>query len=686
MFAVRSSRCSSPVICVEAPLSINQGDSRIELPVNVSPSLGTSIRLRRRWIWSDVSPGTTCVTGCFPRSTAPMELSSAADSLTETAATAAPAPRDDVVSIFPDREVELHTTRSSDFLGLTSMAKRSLTESNIIIGVIDTGVRPESESFSDQGLGSPPGCSLNIQAIFITFLYKLWQMFTVDSKIIGAGYYLPNEWLISPENSISPRDTVGHGTHTASTAAGSATTGTLFGYANGTARGAVPSARLAVYTVCWELVCSDGPRLGTLANFAPWSLTVAASSIDRKFVTNIGLGNGKFYEGTSINRFDLGRTMYPRVTRRNVNASDTTSSSKVDSMEPKYAKGKIVLCNFCNEADLLSAGAVGYLQERGSHVEIAEVRTSLPYACLSANDGTQIHTFINSTRYHHETRECFDPHAPTVATFSSRGPNKVNPNILKPDIAAPGLNILASWAQPISASGSKSDPQLSMFNIVSGTSMSCPHVSGAAAYVKEFHPDWSASAIKSALMTTATPLSPPDNYGAEFGYGSGMLNPTKAIDPGLIYNAEEVYYVRFLCSQGYTRDKLKQITGGISTCQDPFNASLSSDLNYPSVTLVANSSSFVGTFQRIVTNVGNANTTYKVNATGPPALEIVVEPEVLWFNHVGQKKSFIVHVQGTIENAKVALSGSVIWYDGMHVVRSPLVVYASSILKDIENR
>ncbi|KAJ8439460.1 hypothetical protein Cgig2_008491 [Carnegiea gigantea] len=585
-------------------------------------------------------------------------------------------------------------------------------------------------------------------------------MFTVDSKIIGARYYLPNEWLISPEDSISPRDTVGHGTHTASTAAGSATTGSLFGYANGTAPGAVPSARLAVYKVCWELVCkqsallaafddaiadgvdiisislgtrslpdyfsnpiavgafhamrpgiltiasagSDGPPMGTLANFAPWSLTVAASSIDRKFVTNIARNRITILKSTTLR----------------------CSSSKVDSMEPKYAKGKIVLCNLCNEADVLSAGAVGYLQERGSHVEIAEVRTSLPYACLSANDGTQIHTVINSTRFgyplnkyllvlrlcelghishliifvtlctpimHSEpeatimkTRECFDPHAPTVATFSCMGPNKVNPNILKPDIAAPGLNILASWAQPISASGSKSDPQLSMFNIVSGTSMSCPHVSGAAAYVKEFHPDWSASAIKSALMTTATPLSPPDNYGAEFGYGSGMLNPTKAIDPGLIYNAEEVDYVRFLCSQGYTRDKLKQITGGISTCQDPFNASLSSDLNYPSVTLVANSSSFVGTFQRIVTNVGNANTTYKVNATGPPALEIVVEPEVLWFNHVGQKKSFIVHVQGTIENAKVALSGSVIRYDGMHVVRSPLVVYASSILKDIENR
>lgn len=124
-----------------------------------------------------------------------------------------------------------------------------------------------------------------------------------------------------------------------------------------------------------------------------------------------------------------------------------------------------------------------------------------------------------------------------------------------------------------------------------------------------------------------------------------MLNPIKANDPGLIYNTKEVDYVRFLCSQGCTTNKLKQITGGISTCEDQFNASLSSDMNYPSVTLMANSSSFVGTFQRIVTNVGNTSTTYKVNAIGPAALKIVVEPEVLWFNHIRQKKSFIVHAQ-----------------------------------------
>lgn len=64
--------------------------------------------------------------------------------------------------------------------------------------------------------------------------------------------------------------------------------------------------------------------------------------------------------------------------------------------------------------------------------------------------------------------------------------------------------------------------------------MSCPHVAGVAAYVKTFHPHWSPSAIKSALMTTAFPMDAPRNQGAEFAYGSGHINPVKAIDPGLV--------------------------------------------------------------------------------------------------------------------------------------------------------
>ena len=89
-----------------------------------------------------------------------------------------------------------------------------------------------------------------------------------------------------------------------------------------------------------------------------------------------------------------------------------------------------------------------------------------------------------------------------IASFSSRGPQTVARNILKPDMSAPGLNILAAYSKLVAITNEPEDSRYNVFNIISGTSMACPHVSGAAAYVKSFHPDWSAAAIKSALMTT----------------------------------------------------------------------------------------------------------------------------------------------------------------------------------------
>ncbi|PQP92805.1 subtilisin-like protease SBT1.3 [Prunus yedoensis var. nudiflora] len=93
--------------------------------------------------------------------------------------------------------------------------------------------------------------------------------------------------------------------------------------------------------------------------------------------------------------------------------------------------------------------------------------------------------------------------SPVVAAFSSRGPNVVSLEILKPDVVAPGVNILAAWTGALGPSSLPTDNRRVKFNILSGTSMSCPHVSGIAALLKARHPEWSPAAIKSALMTTA---------------------------------------------------------------------------------------------------------------------------------------------------------------------------------------
>lgn len=169
----------------------------------------------------------------------------------------------------------------------------------------------------------------------------------VRSKVIGAKYY--NLDTGPYDDNLSPVDDEGHGTHTAATVAGVPVAGaSLYGVGKGTARGGVPSARIAVYKVCWSMGCSDmdllaafdeaiddgvnflsvsiggnarqffsdpiaigafhamkrgiltscsagndGPYTMTVENVAPWILTVAASATDRQFITEVALGNGK---------------------------------------------------------------------------------------------------------------------------------------------------------------------------------------------------------------------------------------------------------------------------------------------------------------------------------------------------------------------------------------------------------
>ncbi|KAE8676043.1 hypothetical protein F3Y22_tig00111634pilonHSYRG00015 [Hibiscus syriacus] len=184
--------------------------------------------------------------------------------------------------------------------------------------------------------------------------------------------------------------------------------------------------------------------------------------------------------------------------------------------------------------------------------------------------------------------------SPVVAAFSSRRPNIVTPQILKPDVIGPGVNILAAWSEAIGPTGLAKDTRKTMFNIMSGTSMSCPHISGLAALIKAAHPEWSPSAIKSALMTTAytqdnTNSSLRDAANGSFSnpwaHGAGHVDPQKAPSPGLVYDIFTDEYITFLCSLGYTIDHVKTIVKRPNfTCWRKFNDP--GELNYPSFSVL----------------------------------------------------------------------------------------------------
>ncbi|KAM1579593.1 hypothetical protein ACFXTI_041505 [Malus domestica] len=256
-----------------------------------------------------------------------------------------------------------------------------------------------------------------------------------------------------------------------------------------------------------------------------------------------------------------------------------------------------------------------------------------------------------------------DALAPYVPSFSLRGPNPDTPNILKPNIASPGVSILAAWPPIPPVSGVEDDDRVASYNVISGTSMACPHAAGMAAYVKSFHPNWSPAAILSTFTTTA-----------EFAYGAGLINPSRAPYPGLVYDATEIGYVNFLCAHGYSTKLLKALTGDSCSLSQSSHGTLGGHLNYPSVALsTSNPKSVNGIFNRTVTNVGSPKSTYKAKVNAPPGLEIKVNPSVLKFTSLWQELSFQVMVKGLIE--KTIVSGSLVWDDGNFQVRSPIVVY-----------
>lgn len=162
---------------------------------------------------------------------------------------------------------------------------------------------------------------------------------------------------------------------------------------------------------------------------------------------------------------------------------------------------------------------------------------------------------------------------------------------------------------------------------------------------------------------------------AEFAYGSGQINPTAAIHPGLVYDASEKDYVDMLCKQGYNKAELRIVTGDSSTCSG-ISPGKTWDLNYPSFALsIPDGQPISGTFKRTVTNVGLANSTYHVNVDMPTSVKVTVEPSILSFSSVGEKKSYTVKVTGGVIVQQPIISGYISWKDGLHTVRSPLVVY-----------
>ncbi|CAN1133837.1 Subtilisin-like protease SBT1.7 [Linum perenne] len=643
-----------------------------------------------------------------------------------------------IFSVIPETRYELHTTHTPQFLGLDLAAElfpQADTVGEVVVGVLDTGVWPESKSFDDTGFGPLPGTWNGECEVGTNFTRS-----NCNRKLIGARFFAKGyEATLGP---VDESDDDGHGTHTSTTAAGSAVDGaSLLGYASGTARGMASRARVAVYKVCWIGGCfssdilaamdkaiedgvnvlsmslgggnSDyyrdsvaigafsamekgilvscsagnaGPTSYSLSNVAPWITTVGAGTVDRDFPALVSLGNGKNYSGVSLYKgVSLPTNLLPFVYAGNASNATNGNLCMMGTLIPDKVKGKIVLCD-----RVKAAGGFGMVltNTEANGEELVADAHLLPATAVGEKTGDAIKKYLTSdpspkaTILFQGTKLGIEP-SPVVAAFSSRGPNSITPEILKPDVIAPGVNILAGWSGNVGPTGLATDPRRVEFNVISGTSMSCPHVSGLAALLKAAHPEWSPAAVRSALMTTAYSTYKNGNDSTPFDHGAGHVNPVAALNPGLVYDLTADDYLGFLCALNYTDMQIKSVARKNYTC-DHRKKYRVANLNYPSFAVNVDATQMNGGGKPVIIKHTRTLTNVEVGPTGEytvsispeqiPGVEIQVQPKTLSFKNAYEKKTYTVTFIADLMPMSTNSFARLVWTNGKRTVGSPVAV------------
>jgi subtilisin family serine protease len=425
-----------------------------------------------------------------------------------------------------------------------------------------------------------------------------------------------------------------------------------------------------------ESAGNSGPAVSTVAHPSPWTTTVAAGTHDRAINGSVTLGNGATYFGASI-----ATAVGPKPVILSSNAAVTGavadearlcfsagSAGHPTPLDPAKVAGKIVVCdrgvNARTDKSLAvkNAGGVGMILVNTSPNSLNADFHVVPTVHLSDTDGVLVKAYVTGTASPTATINAAafgTTPAPFTAAFSSRGPLLAGGgDLLKPDVIAPGVDILASVAPP---GNSGLD-----FNLYSGTSMSAPHVTGVAALLKDLHPSWSPMAIKSALMTSAGDVldGPNTDPLTVFKQGAGHIQPNTAAHPGLVFNSAFDDWRGFLRGQG-----LCTFCGGTT----PAVAIDASNFNVASIAI--GDLAGTQTVTRKVTNVGSTAATYTPSVTGLAAAGItaVVSPSSFTINP-GETKSFTVAFTRTTAAFGAYAGGQLTWTGGGHAVRIPIVI------------
>ncbi|KAF9590110.1 hypothetical protein IFM89_030858 [Coptis chinensis] len=475
---------------------------------------------------------------------------------------------------------------------------------------------------------------------------------------------------------------------------------------------------------------NHGPEPSSVVSFSPWAVGVAACRTDRRFPGSLILGNGTRVKGIGLSgpTFGKGLFQFKLVLAKDavkINGSFPRTPEYVEecqhpeALNPVVVQGSIVICTFSagfyNQTSTVTAiidtaKALGFMgfafvaNPTYGDFLAQPIPFSVPGIMIPKIADVQIlseyyeqHTQRRQGRAIYKGRASigegrvasFHGRAPIVSRFSARGPNIVDANrnladILKPDVLALGDQVWAAWS-PISIL----DPILegNTFALLSGTSMAAPHVSGIAALIKQYNPSWTPSIIASAISTTASKY---DNFGeiilaegsqvasvypsTPFDFGAGLINPTLALDPGLVFSSDFKEYISFLCSfPDINATTIKSMTG--ASCNNTY--AYPTDLNVPSITISALSGSRL--VRRTVKNVERKPETYSCSVLQPEGVEVYVYPSTFRITPEStqdlQIKLKVTKVLDSFSFGQIVFTGSL-----NHIVRIHLSVLPVSVL------
>jgi len=448
---------------------------------------------------------------------------------------------------------------------------------------------------------------------------------------------------------------------------------------------------------------NEGPNLGTIGSPAggPWAITVAASSregetsVEAMQINEPASIAGKY--AVEEANFTLPLSDRDPIEARLILADDDDdaggSGTTADACEPLVnvvrTTGNIAFierggCDFdikIQHAEDAGAVAAVIYSIAGDPI-VMNGNASLvdiPALMIGQADGNLIVTEIDAgnsvTAVLDKGFLLTQPETGNVmATFSSRGPGPVH-GLVKPDVSAPGVNILAGFTPD--ATNSMPDEQ---YAYLSGTSMSTPHVAGVAALLMEAHPEWSPSAIKSAMMTAARQdlvASGGEGVANPFDYGAGHIVPNDSLHPGLVYDVSDDEFDAFACgtdSPAVSEARCDALeTAGVSFATE--------DLNQPSIGLarLANEQ----TVTRRVTSVSTESQTFVASVEAPPGIMVAITPSSLSLGP-GQTATFdvtFIYESGPLDLWRF---GSLTWTSNDHSVYSTIAVKPVSVTAPAE--